>query len=197
MNYIDIAVLIFLLVHFLIGIYNGFLKSFLDLFKYIVAIIVCKNTYIAFSEFLNGFKFVRDFVDAIVKNSFEKTDYLSNLIDNPNQFLINVFSIITIFVLIILISAILIELLDIILKLSGLSLLNRAIGGIFGIIKGIVFIMILFVIINPLVAFFGNEDFIKLLNESQLVKYIYMYNFLFDYFKELFIDFGKMIITNG
>lgn len=197
MNYIDIAVLIFLLVHFLIGIYNGFLKSFLDLFKYIVAIIVCKNIYIAFSEFLNGFKFVRDFVDAIVKNSFEKTDYLSNLIDNPNQFLINVFSIITIFVLIILISAILIELLDIILKLSGLSLLNRAIGGIFGIIKGIVFIMILFVIINPLVAFFGNEDFIKLLNESQLVKYIYMYNFLFDYFKELFIDFGKMIITNG
>ncbi|MCT4584741.1 MAG: CvpA family protein [Peptostreptococcaceae bacterium] len=196
MNYIDIAVLIFLLVHFFIGIYNGFLKSFLDLFKYIVAIIICKNTYIAFSEFLNGFKFVRGFVDAIVKNSFEKTDYLSNLIDNPNQFLINVFSIITIFVLIILISAILIELLDIILKLSGLSLWNRAIGGLFGIVKGIVFIMILFVIINPLVAFFGNEDFIKLLNESQLVKYIYMYNFLFDYFKELFIDFGNMIMTN-
>lgn len=196
MNYIDVAVLIFLLVHFFIGIYNGFLKSFLDLFKYIVAIIICKNTYIAFSEFLNGFKFVRGFVDAIVKNSFEKTDYLSNLIDNPNQFLINVFSIITIFVLIILISAILIELLDIILKLSGLSLWNRAIGGLFGIVKGIVFIMILFVIINPLVAFFGNEDFIKLLNESQLVKYIYMYNFLFDYFKELFIDFGNMIMTN-
>ena len=65
---------------------------------------------------------------------------------------------------------------------KSLKWIDKNLGFIFGLLKAIIYIMILIAIIDPIIQKQMGTDFHELLTNTKLLKYFYSYNFIVKYF---------------
>lgn len=99
-------------------------------------------------------------------------------VNNASDIIINIMSFIILFLLSYLILRIIVEIFDIISKLPVLNLLNRTGGGVIGLIKGVIFCIIIVTALYFISIYLSNNIISEALNNSILAPYFYI-NFIF------------------
>ncbi|WP_026895379.1 CvpA family protein [Clostridiisalibacter paucivorans] len=102
-------------------------------------------------------------------------EVISNTITN---FIINMISIIIVFITIKFLIYLLMKALDTIAKLPVLKQFNKVTGFLFGIVKGIIVVYIIFAILTPIVSIFPEQDMANLIYRSNLGYFFYDNNII-------------------
>lgn len=123
MNYIDVVILIILAIYGLTGFFKGFVRSLISLIGFITAV------YLSFRFFLP----LANFMHAYLGFSLE---------------ILSVLSFIFLFLLIVIIASLIGNKIHGMLSKTSLGLINRIIGVIFGLLKGMVILSLLIALIS-------------------------------------------------
>jgi len=144
MNTIDIILGIFIFFTFLIGLKKGFIASIINLIALIISLILISQLGPVIKIFLIKVFSLREIIAIIL-------------------------SYVIIFTLIIIIARITILILQKVITFLNLSFINRFLGAIFGLINGVMILIILLLIcdISPF-----REDVKNLTRDSKIVKYL-------------------------
>jgi len=139
MNAVDIAIISVVAISSLFGLWRGFVKEVLSLVSWVAALVLAR----LYSESLS--------------------EMLVPLIENSGARYVTAFVII--FVAIMMVGTLLNVLISKLLNITGLKVVNRLFGGVFGIARGAVIVMVILFITNV----FVSETL--LWQESKLVPY--------------------------
>lgn len=139
MNAVDIAIISVIAISFLFGLWRGFVKEILSLVSWVAALVLARLYSDSFSEMLAPF------------------------MDNSGARYVTAF--VLIFVAVIMVGTLINKLISKLLSVTGLNVINRVFGGVFGIIRGGVIVMVILFITNV----FVSEHL--LWQESRLVPY--------------------------
>lgn len=130
-------------------------------------------------------KFIK--LPEIIKNgNLEDIDYNSAhiIVESITILLVNIISMISIFIVISIILTITVQVINIFFKLPVLNLFNRGLGLIFGITKGVLIIFIIYAILTPVITLNSDGFIAEKTNESQLGYFFYNNNFIVGYLKD-------------
>jgi membrane protein required for colicin V production len=139
LNQVDIAILIITVLSSLFGLWRGFIKEVLSLLTWIAALLVAR----VYSEYLSG--------------------WLSGMIDNDGIRYVTAFTLL--FVAVMVVGTLINFLLSKLLVVNGLKFADRLLGGVFGIARGLIIV---------LVGLFIGNVFVSetvLWQESKLIPY--------------------------
>jgi len=134
-----------------------------------------------FNEILNTYN-LTDNPSDIIKSM--NTDFASGLSD----IMLTIFSIIMLFVLILIAIKVVVNLLDLVARLPIISSFNKLGGVLFGFVKGIILLSLFSLIVLPILSFSEATTIMDLVNQSILANYIIEYNFIL-------VLIGRMIIS--
>ena len=126
MNELDAAILIITALSCLFGIWRGLIREVLSLLTWIAALVIARVYSEALSNSLTGF------------------------IDNASVRYVTAF--VLLFMVIMMLGTGIRTLLDKLLTVAGLKLVDRILGGAFGIARGLVIVMVLLFIARPFVS---------------------------------------------
>ena len=129
MTQADILILAVITVSSVFGVWRGFVKEILSLLSWIAALLVSR----VYSESLAGM--------------------LGGLIDNPSVRYVTAFSVL--FVIIIMLGTLLNHFISKLLVVTGLKTFDRLLGGVFGVARGTVIVLVVLFILNVFVS--GSE----------------------------------------
>ena len=129
MTQVDTLILAVIAISSAFGVWRGFIKEILSLLSWIAALLVSR----VYSESLAGI--------------------LESLIDNPSVRYVTAFSVL--FVLIIMLGTALNHFMSKLLVVTGLKTLDRLLGAVFGIARGMVIVLVVLFILNVFVS--GSE----------------------------------------
>ncbi|WFD10274.1 CvpA family protein [Tepidibacter hydrothermalis] len=191
LNYIDFIIIIFIGLFALKGFHLGFIKSLFNLVKYLISIFICKMFYKTVIDYIiqndNIYRPLSNFINNILINIM-KNDTLTQ---PTTKILIQVIVILIMFIVSNLVLELVINFIDDIFKFAPLKVLNKSMGFLFGGLKGFLILLIILTLINPFLITFEKQQLIVDLNNSFLLKYLYMYNFLFKYFNDFIEIFNN------
>ncbi|CAH2215354.1 CvpA family protein [Tepidibacter aestuarii] len=191
LNYIDFIIIILIGLFAIKGFHSGFIKSLFNLGKYLISIFICKTGYKPVVDYITQNeniyiplnKFISNILINIIKND--------TLVQATSKVLIQVIVILVMFIVSNIVLEMLINLLDDIFKFAPLNILNKSMGFLFGALKGFLILLIILTLIHPFLNIFEKQQLITDLNNSFLLKYLYMYNFLFKYFNDFIEIFNN------
>ncbi|MCT4507248.1 MAG: CvpA family protein [Tepidibacter sp.] len=191
LNYIDFVIIILIGIFALKGFHLGFIRSLFNLGKYLISIFICKMWYKALIDYIiqneSIYTPLSKFINNILINIM-KNDALTKV---ATKTLIQVMIILIIFIVSNLVLEIAINLIDDIFKFAPLNILNKSMGFLFGALKGFLILLIILTLVHPFLIIFEKHQLIIDLNNSFLLKYLYMYNFLFKYFNDFIEIFNN------
>jgi len=191
LNYIDFIIIILIGLFALKGFHLGFIKSLFNLVKYLISIFICKMFYKTVIGYIiqndNIYRPLSNFINNILI-SIMKNDALTQ---PTTKILIQVIVILIMFVVSNIVLEFAINFIDDIFKFAPLNILNKSMGFLFGGLKGFLILLIILTLINPFLIMFEKQQLIVDLNNSFLLKYLYMYNFLFKYFNDFIEIFNN------
>ena len=194
-NYIDIIIMVILLGFGIRGYRFGLIRSLFNLVKYIAAIYICKMYFNFITNYIVGNEKIYGAIKNVVGLFLKKTFMKAFVLDTISKGVTQIIVLIMLFVISITIMSLIIKALESLFTLKPLNFLNKLLGFIFGLLKGLVILMILLTITHPIIAIVPKEKLILDLNNSTLLKYLYMYNFVFKYFNNLIEIFNKYNVT--
>lgn len=183
-NYLDIGVVLILAFYFFKGYRKGIVASAINMTKSIAALFCCNIFYKGLTFQLVHIKWLNKLVSQNVSDIAKKFTQDNFAIDIIKTKIFEAISIAFIYISVIILISIFIKLLNKIIKEAELDWINKLIGGIVGIIQGLLIEMILLTIANPFLMLNQNSEIINDLNRSLFIKYLYMYNFILDYFNQ-------------
>lgn len=195
LNYIDIMILGIILLFGIKGFYLGFIRSLFNLLKYIFSLIVCKLYYKPISDYILGHEYMVTIVRGWIKGFFTKIPNNEVFIDIVTKGIVEIIIVLGIFFICNLLLGIAVSFIERIFKFKPLNIINKLAGLIFGAAKGLIILLLVLTLIHPLLGVFSEEKLIVDLNNSLLLKYLYMYNFIFKYFNSLIEIFNKSNLT--
>lgn len=181
-NYIDVIILGVILLFGIKGFHLGIIKSLFNLLKNIFSLIVCKFYYKPMSDYISESGYIFEYIKNFIKNSSLKILSYDSLIYVITKIIIDMIVVVGIFLISNIILGIILIFIERIFKFKPLNIINKFIGFIFGSIKGLIILLLILTLIHPLLSLFPKERLIVDLNNSLLLKYLYMYNFIFKYF---------------
>ncbi|WP_099189718.1 CvpA family protein [Tepidibacter mesophilus] len=191
LNYIDFIIIILIGLFAVKGFYLGFIKSLFNLLKYFISIFICKMWYPSVVDYIvhneNIYRPLSTVINNIVINII-KNDALAQ---STTKILIQVILIIIMFAIINMVIQMAINFIDDIFKFAPLNILNKSLGFLFGALKGFLILLIILTLSHPFLIIFEKQQLIVDLNNSFLLKYLYMYNFLFKYFNDFIEIFNN------
>ncbi len=191
LNYIDFIIIILIGLFAVKGFHLGFIKSLFNLVKYLISIFICKILYKTSIDYIiqneNIYKHLSKFINNILINVI-KNDALAQTTTN---ILIQIIVILVIFIMSNLVLELVINFIDDIFKFTPLNIINKSMGFLFGALKGFLILLIIITLIHPFLITFEKQQLILDLNNSFLLKYLYMYNFLFKYFNDFIEIFNN------
>ncbi|MCT4633374.1 MAG: CvpA family protein [Firmicutes bacterium] len=101
------------------------------------------------------------------------------LADSMTDTTVNVISFILLFILSILILTIVVRLLDSVFSLPILKEFNKLVGLVFGGIRGVLIVMVIFALVPPIDSVFSSLDIIGTIYSSKVGVYFYEYNLVY------------------
>ncbi|OPJ55442.1 CvpA family protein [Alkalithermobacter paradoxus] len=191
-NYIDICIIATFLVFGISGFYTGFVRSFLNVVKYILSIFLFKLYYRQIAQYAINNEYLVNLIQRIINNLSNETIPTITI----SKIVIQTVVAILLFVGFSILLEMIVSSIDRVFKLKYLNLINRLMGLFFGILKGFIVISLILLLADPFLSIFKSDEIITVLNESILVKYLYMYNFVFMYLDSFIEIFNKYSITN-
>ncbi|SHH30801.1 CvpA family protein [Tepidibacter thalassicus] len=194
-NYIDIGIVIMIFLFGLKGFHIGFIRSLFNFFKYIISLLVCKIYYKPVMDYILQDQKMYNFFKSFVENIFVKIVNTNILIEVITKVFIEITVILGIFIISNVILGMLINIVDSVFKFTPLKILNKSMGFVFGSIKGVIFLLLILTLLHPFLVLFEKEKLIIDLNNSLLIKYLYMYNFIFKYFNNFIEIFNKYSVS--
>lgn len=195
LNYIDIIILGIILLFGIKGFYLGFIRSLFNLLKYIFSLVLCKLYFKPISSYILNNEYVVRFIREWIKGLLIKIPNNNIFLDAIIKGIIDIVIILGIFFISNLILGVVISFIESIFKFKPLKIINKLAGFIFGSMKGLIILLLILTLIHPLLEMFPKETLIIDLNNSLLLKYLYMYNFVFKYFNNLIEIFNKSNLT--
>lgn len=101
------------------------------------------------------------------------------LTESMTEATVNVISFILLFIISALILTIIVRLLNSVFSLPILKEFNKMVGLLFGVIRGVLIVMIIFALVPPIDTLFSNLDIIGAIYSSKLGVYFYEYNLVY------------------
>ncbi|SHK04505.1 CvpA family protein [Tepidibacter formicigenes] len=196
LNYIDIIILVIISLFGLKGFRIGFIRSLFNLLKYIISLLICKIYYKPIIDYILNNQKIYVFFKNFIEDIFIKTINTNILAETATKVLIEIVVILGIFIISNIVFGLIINCIDSVFKFTPLKIINKSMGFIFGSVKGLIFLLLLLTIFHPFLVIFEEEKLIIDLNNSLLIKYLYMYNFVFKYFNNFIEIFNKYDITS-
>lgn len=126
MNEVDVAILVITGVSSLFGLWRGLIKEVLSLVSWVAALVLAR----VYSEPLAGL--------------------LANLIENETVRYVTAFAIL--FVMVMMLGTLLIHLISKMLTITGLKLVDRLLGGAFGVARGLIIVLVTLFITSVFVS---------------------------------------------
>ena len=126
MNEVDAAILGITVLSWLFGLWRGLIKEVLSLLTWVAALLVAR----VYSEYLAG--------------------WLVNLIDSSSARYVTAFAVI--FVVVMMVGTVLNHLMAKLLTITGLKLVDRLLGGVFGIARGVIIVLVIVFILSVFVS---------------------------------------------
>lgn len=195
MNIIDIIILAIIGLSTLSGYSRGFILSFFGFLRVVLSIIIARLTYPYALNFLtkntNIYNSVKDFIypkiiDLTSGQSLLSADLISDLI-------IKLFVILIIYVLINMILAIIIRSINNLFKRPILNSLNKFSGLVFGLVKGVLLVFLIYALLTPVIVLNDQSFIAKNTMDSALGMYFYRPEFLLDFLKNNYLNLMKLI----
>ncbi|KXZ40747.1 membrane protein required for colicin V production [Alkalithermobacter thermoalcaliphilus JW-YL-7 = DSM 7308] len=191
-SFIDTIIIILFLISAINGFRLGFVRSLLSLLKYIISIYLLRLYYVPVVNFIitneDMFNIVRNLLKNIVRENI--------LLDTISKLAIQSVVLIVLFMIFNIILDIIISKIDNIFKIKYLNGINRLLGLGFGLLKCFVILSLVISLVNPFLNLFKSDELITMLNQSVLLKYLYMYNFTLGSFNTFIEIFYKYKITD-
>ncbi|OGO76809.1 MAG: hypothetical protein A2Y23_09040 [Clostridiales bacterium GWB2_37_7] len=195
MNWIDLSIIIILAIGTLTGIRRGFVASITSVAFVIVSLIAAKTYYSTVALFLLTNTSIKD---GIIKFMVEKkvlegfngfmpgstlpafySDYfLKDIHTFVSIAIINLISIILIFLVVRFLLAIVEGYMRRATELPGLNEINKLGGGAIGFAKTVLILLLVFAAVIPMSNVLPWENFKDAVQSSMLAKYFYSYNFI-------------------
>lgn len=195
MNVIDIIILVIIALTAFSGYHRGFVLSFLGLVKIFLSIIVTRMIYPYAIEFLTQstgiYKSLNDFLSPKISNLISETSLFTA--DTITGLIINLLVIMVIYSLINMVLSIIVRSIDKLFTLPILNTVNKSAGLLFGLLKGALFIFIIYALLTPVIALNPQSPIALLTRNSVLAQYFYRPEFLTNYLKESFLDLMKLM----
>lgn len=126
MNEVDVAILFVVGLSSLFGIWRGLVKEVLSLLTWVAALVIARIYSEAFSSFL------------------------VNMIDSENVRYVTAFAIL--FIVIMMLGTLATHLMSKLLTITGLKLLDRLLGGLFGVLRGLIIVLVIMFVSNVFVS---------------------------------------------
>ena len=170
---IDIAILIFMSYHIIRGYMTGFSKSLFLSIRFLASILITKFVYVKFADLIIASIFYERYqlIMAELITKFMSVFWYQALDMNTKILGISLFIVISILINIVFYT------LHSFFNRKSLKWIDKNLGFIFGLLKAIIYIMILIAIIDPIIQKQMGTDFHELLTNTKLLKYFYSYNF--------------------
>lgn len=206
MNWLDYTILAILILGVFSGMRKGLLGSISNILCIVASIFAAKSFYKQVSLFLMQ----KTPIDEKLTEFLMEKDYAKNLvpiietenavftfsqsfISDLNTFLsiliINAASILLIYVAARCILALLEGYLSSIMEIPGLKEMNRLGGGLIGLAKSVIILMLIFTFITPVSAMEILSPINEGIQKSIIAKYFYSYNFILDWIWSAALDF--------
>ena len=126
MNSIDTGILIITVLSCAFGLWRGLVKEVLSLLSWIAALMVAR----IYSEYLSGL--------------------MVNMIENESIRYVTAFAIL--FIVVMMLGTLLNHLISKLLTITGLKLADRVFGGVFGIARGVIIVLVIMFITSPFLS---------------------------------------------
>ena len=192
MNWLDLLILFIIIYNIFKGLSLGFIKSVFYLIQFILAILLTKRYYpVLYGYIINNphvYDIFKNILGIIIKILFfskiEKdptflTDIISKGVIN---IIINVVSILIVYMIVRFLLGLVLNIVSGIFKVPVLRQLDKIGGFLFGIIKGMVIVYIIFALLSPITYIFPDGKINKGIDESILSEYFIHQNFIRDFF---------------
>lgn len=178
MNKIDIGIILFLVYHLIRGYMAGFSRSLILSLRLVGSLIL---TGYLMSHYrlrlldMEPVKVYLDFVGRICQNFV--TPYLYRMLEMQQKILwVSVFCLVS-FVVTFGAEVLLSE-----MRSTSKRNVDRSLGLVFGGVKGLCYMMLAVSLLEPLVQKFASIEMLERLSSSDLLRYLYRYNFFLDIF---------------
>ena len=195
MNIIDIIILFIIGLTTLSGYHRGFVLSFLSLVRMFLSIIIARITYPYAIQFLtqstNIYNSINSFIYPKITNLINGRSLFSA--DTITELIINLLVMIVIYFIINLILTIIIKSIDSVFKLPILNTVNKFAGLIFGLLKGVLIVFIIYALLTPVIALNQQSFIANATRDSALAEYFYRPEFLTNYLKQNFLHLINLI----
>lgn len=201
MNFIiDLCILIIIALSTFIGFKKGFIKVAFRLISFILALIIALVLYKPVSNFINNYTPIPNKIESKIEsrisssNKEETNNLVANyyknirnistnvIAKNITNSIVNISSILIVFLLSRLILMFLRISTDLIAKLPLIKQFNHIGGFIYGLLAGFFIIYLIFTIITLLAPIIDLNNIIKLINSSIIANIMYNNNILFMFF---------------
>lgn len=200
--YIDIAVVVFIWIVAIGGYKKGLVKTLYSILSFVGAAIVTAYLYKPLCNMLLKLDFVKNFNDKITQNVTDKIyssatdtanampswmgEYVNKFVaDTGNtisqgilQVLVSVLSVIIVYLLVKLALGLFIGIVDFIMKLPVLDIVNKAGGLLFGVIKGVIIVLLVFAVLSLFLPNSNYKHIHTILLNTNITKYFYNNNIL-------------------
>lgn len=191
MNIIDIVILIIIGLTALSGYNKGFILSLLSLVRIFLSIIISRFTYPYIIDFLtkntNIYYSINNFLYPKIMNLTNSQIFLPA--KTITDLVIRLFIVLIIYSIVNAILIMIIRKIDRFFKLPILNTLNTFAGLVFGLLKGVLIVFIIYTLLTPVIIL-NKESFIATNTmESALGMYFYNPDFLLNFLKNNYINF--------
>jgi len=189
MNIIDIIIILIIGLSALRGWNRGFILSLFSLLKIFIAIIIARAIYPYLVEFLNEYTgfypYIKEYIYPKI-NSFMNNEAIFSA-DIITNLIISLFIMIFLYFIINIVLSAFIRIIDGFFKVPVLKSFNKFTGFLFGAIKGVLVVLIIYALLTPIIALNGENIITVKTMESTLGIYFYKPDFLLNYLKDNYL----------
>lgn len=170
MNIIDIIIILIIGLSALRGWNRGFILSLFSFFKIFIAIIIARAIYPYLVEFLNEYTgfypYIKEYIYPKI-NSFMNNEAIFSA-DIITNLIISLFIMIFLYFIINIVLSVFIRIVDGFFKLPVLKSFNKFIGFLFGAIKGILIVFIIYALLTPVIVL-NTDSFISVKTHQSIL----------------------------
>ena len=195
MNIIDIIILLIIVLSTLSGYRKGFVLSLFSFLRIFLSVIIARIMYPYVTSFLaqntNIYNYINNFIYPKIMNLTKGQSLFSP--DTITDLIISLFIVLIIYIVVNIVLSIVINIIDSFFKFPVLNALNKFTGFVFGLVKGILIVFIIYALLTPVIVL-NNQSFIATSTmNSTLGMYFYRPDFLINFLKNNYLYLMNLI----
>lgn len=195
MNIIDIIILLIIVLSTLSGYRKGFVLSLFSFLRIFLSVIIARIMYPYVTNFLgqntNIYNYINNFIYPRIMNLTKGQSLFSP--DTITNLIISLFIVFIIYLVVNIVLSIVINIIDNFFKFPVLNALNKFTGFVFGLVKGILIVFIIYALLTPVIVLNSQSFIATSTMNSTLGMYFYRPDFLINFLKNNYLYLMNLI----